>query len=171
VRPPVHGSSLKERARHQIAGIRSLDPLVSPYDGQRGKIVPRPLGKSEGATILPILGDRGTSWSRKGTRTFGGFSEQKIRCSGDKDDRISSHLPFKSDVSWIFPEAYSIDLSPKPTFRCRAQRVRRFPRDHIAEAVANVPTDFDERDGTALHAQVLQRLHAALLAIGELPFG
>ena len=77
----------------------------------------RPLGKSDVATILPILDDRGTSCSRKSTGTFGGFSVQEIRCSGNKDDRISSHQPFKSHVSWIFPEDVfdkSITQAPLP---------------------------------------------------------
>jgi hypothetical protein len=49
--------------------------------------------------------------------------------------------------------------------------MRIFPRHYVAETVANVATNFHEGDGTAFHTQVLQRLHAALLAFGELLFG
>jgi hypothetical protein len=121
--------------------------------------------------ILPILDDRGTSCSRKSTGTFGGFSVQEIRCSGNKDDRISLISPSSLTFPGSSRKAYAINPSPKPPFRCRAQRVRRFPCDHIAEAVANVPTGFHERNRAAFHAQVLQRLDAPLLAFGELLFG
>ena len=49
--------------------------------------------------------------------------------------------------------------------------MRRFPRDNVAETVANVSANFDEGNRAAFHAQVLQRLDAPLLAIGELLFG
>ncbi len=49
--------------------------------------------------------------------------------------------------------------------------MRRFPSDDIAEAVANVPTDLHEGNRVALHPEILQRLHAPLLAFGELLFG
>ena len=46
----------------------------------------------------------------------------------------------------------------------------QLPSDDIAEAVANMPADFHERNRTALHPEVLQRLDAPLLALGELLF-
>jgi hypothetical protein len=133
--------------------------------------VPRALGNSDGATILPILGDRGHRGLGKARGHSAVSQNRRLGARGTKTNRIYLICPSSLTFPGFSRKAYLIKLSPKPIFRCRAQRVRRFPRDHIAETVANVPTDFDERNRAALHSEILQRLHAPLLAFGELLFG